>query len=141
MWFVFGLVQSLVGLGNGFRTGECKKWCALPRQIVDKIVEVPQTQEIIRHVPKVEVQEVEVKVVKIEIQTVDKEVGREEIASERSNLPIAITRHWIKRSKVRTRDQGLDSDACVQNTSTFTEPFTNDYGTASRSFVMASRVP
>ena len=43
-------------------------------QIVDKVVEVPQVQEVIRHVPRVEVQEHVREVTRIEIQTVDKEV-------------------------------------------------------------------
>ena len=44
-------------------------------QIKDVIVEVPQVQEVIRHVPKIEVQEVVREVVRIEIQTVDREVS------------------------------------------------------------------
>ena len=44
-------------------------------QIKDVIVEVPQVQEVIRHVPKIEVQEVVREVVRIEIQTVDREVN------------------------------------------------------------------
>ena len=50
-------------------------------------MEVPQTQEIVRHVPRVEVQEVVREVVRVEVQTVDREAPRRFQRSALAKLP------------------------------------------------------